>query len=78
MDKFIDDEVETNIAVTQKIVKPIREIRSQYNIPPKNRLIASASAPKQTADMLNANAELICSMAVKGLAIPPDQNLSQS
>ncbi len=41
----------------------IREIRNQYNIVPAKRLAASANAPKVTADILNANAELICNLA---------------
>jgi valyl-tRNA synthetase len=58
-----DTAVEGNIQRVQEVVRVIRDIRSQYNIPPSDRLSVSAAAPGRVADMLNANAALVCQLA---------------
>jgi len=63
MDSFKDDDINSRIETIQNIIRPIRDIRSKYNIPPKTKLKASASAPKDIAAVLNENAELVCNLA---------------
>ena len=63
IDGLKDSAIESNIETLQTAIKSIREIRSQYNIPPKNKLAASAKAPQATMNILNANLDLICQLA---------------
>jgi valyl-tRNA synthetase len=61
LELLIDPDIEEDICII--VTRVIREIRNQYNIVPSKRLAASANAPKATADILKANAELICNLA---------------
>ena len=36
MDSFVDERIEGEVALVQSVIRQIREVRSQYNIPPKN------------------------------------------
>lgn len=63
LELFIDPDIEEDIYMIQNVTRSIREIRNQYNIAPAKKLAASSIAPKATADMLKANAELICNLA---------------
>lgn len=72
-----DPQVETQIQVVQGVVRAIRDLRSQYNIPPSARLKASAAAPQATATVLSAGSDLVCQLAgleafsaAEGLAKP--------
>ncbi len=58
-----DPRVEEQIRIVQETVRAIRDIRSKYNIPPADKLAASAGAPKAIADNLSANRELVCQLA---------------
>jgi len=55
--------VEGQIQLVQEVVRAIRDIRSNYNITPAQRLSASAAAPMRVADTLNANSHLVCQLA---------------
>jgi len=55
-------DVEEQIRVVQEAIRAIRDIRNKYN-KSSEVLTASANAPKATADVLNANADLICQLA---------------
>jgi valyl-tRNA synthetase len=55
--------VEGQIQLVQEVVRAIRDIRSNYNITPAQRLSASAAAPMRMADTLNANSHLVCQLA---------------
>ncbi|MBW8014997.1 MAG: valine--tRNA ligase [Planctomycetes bacterium] len=63
LEDYICEKTEADIAVIQNAIKSIREVRSQYNIPPKIRLKASAKAPAATSEILNTNSDLICRLA---------------
>ncbi len=63
MDQFRDESAEAQIQVVQETIRAIRDIRSQYNISPGERLAASANAPQATADTLSVNSHLICQLA---------------
>jgi valyl-tRNA synthetase len=66
LDHLRDEQAEKQIEVVQEIVRAIRDVRSQHNIAPGEKLIASANAPGATADALRANSDLVCQLA--GLA----------
>ncbi|MCF7954476.1 MAG: hypothetical protein K9M75_01615, partial [Phycisphaerae bacterium] len=59
----ICEKTESDITVIQNAIKSIREVRSQYNIPPKVRLKASAKAPAAISEILNTNSDLLCRLA---------------
>jgi valyl-tRNA synthetase len=63
IDQLIDEESEKNIESIQTVIRSIRDMRSQYNRAPSEKMQASASAPAETAAMLNRDAELICQLA---------------
>jgi valyl-tRNA synthetase len=63
IDHLRDAEAETNIELIQTAIRTIRDIRSKYNIAPSRAMMASASAPRQITETLNANCELICQLA---------------
>jgi valyl-tRNA synthetase len=63
MEHLQDESAETQIHVVQETVRAIRDIRSQYNIAPGEKLTASASAPQAIADTLSANGHLVCQLA---------------
>jgi valyl-tRNA synthetase len=58
-----DEAVEEQIRLVQETVRAIRDIRSNYNIGPAQKLTASAGAPRRLAEILNANAPRICQLA---------------
>jgi valyl-tRNA synthetase len=63
MDHLRDEQVEAQIQIVQETVRAIRDIRSQYSLPPGEKLTASANAPKATADMLRITSHLVCQLA---------------
>ena len=63
MSRLGDTEVEEQIRIVQETTRAIRDLRSKYNIPPSQRLNASAGASGQTAGALKANGELVCQLA---------------
>jgi valyl-tRNA synthetase len=56
-------EIEEQIRWVQEVVRAIRDIRSQYNLPPSGKLTASVNAPKALSDAVSANSGLICQLA---------------
>jgi valyl-tRNA synthetase len=63
LDSLIDTEAEDQISIIQSSVRVIRDIKSQYNIPPATVLTTSANTSAQVAKILNDNSELICQLA---------------
>ena len=59
IDGCIDGQTEQQIETVQSVIRSIRDIRSQYNIPPSKPLVCSAAAPEAVCTMLSANAVLI-------------------
>ncbi len=59
IDNCIDEQTEQQIETIQGVIRSIRDIRSQYNIPPSKPLICSAAAPEAVCAMLNSNTVLI-------------------
>ncbi len=56
-------EIEKQIEIIQSVVRTIRDIRNNRNIPPKELLVVSARSQQETVDVLNQNAELIGQLA---------------
>ena len=56
-------EIEEQIRWVQEVVRAIRDIRSQYNLPPSGKLTASLNAPQGMGDAMSANTGLICQLA---------------
>jgi valyl-tRNA synthetase len=61
--QLIDDAVESQVDRIQNVIKPIREIRSQYNVPPSKKLSASVSSDTAVCKLLEENSALICDLA---------------
>ena len=59
IDGCVDEQTEQEIETVQSVIRSIRDVRSQYNIPPAKPLVCSASAPQAVCRMLNSNAVLI-------------------
>jgi valyl-tRNA synthetase len=64
IDALQDPEAESQIEAIQAVIRAIRDIRNNRNIPPKELLVVSAKCQAETADILNRNADLIRQLAV--------------
>jgi valyl-tRNA synthetase len=70
---LIHAEVEARINTIQETTRAIREIRNACNIPPGKKLVASARAPQDVSDLLNAHASLVQDLAnLEGFHAEPD------
>jgi len=73
IDGCIDEQTERQIETVQSVIRAIRDVRSQYNIPPSKPLVCSASAPDAVCAMLTGNAALIQKQAfIESLTIQAD------
>ncbi|AQT69717.1 Valine--tRNA ligase [Anaerohalosphaera lusitana] len=63
LEQFVDDAVESDIEMTQEVIRAIRDIRNKYAITPKETVDASASAGGEARGILTRNANLICEQA---------------
>ncbi|MHC4702200.1 MAG: valine--tRNA ligase, partial [Planctomycetota bacterium] len=63
IDSLREPDAEKQIEVVQEVLRTIREIRNARNIPPKVRLVVSAKAQQEIAEILNGSAELIEQLA---------------
>ncbi len=63
MDDRIDETCEKQIDLVQNIIRTIRDIRSQYNLPPSKPLAVSASAPAAVCHVLTTQSALIGQLA---------------
>jgi len=61
LDELVNSGVEEQIRLVQETIRAIRDIRNKYN-KSSEVLTASAAAPQATAEVLNANADLICQL----------------
>jgi len=58
-----NSDAEKQIEIVQEVVRTIRDIRNNRNIPPKTPLVVSAKSQQETAEILNRCAELISTLA---------------
>jgi len=63
IDSLREPDTEKQIEIIQAAIRTVRDIRSNRNIPPKERLVVSAKSQQETVDILNQNAELIHQLA---------------
>jgi valyl-tRNA synthetase len=63
LDSFIDIDTEKQLETVQSVIRTVRDIRNDRNIPPKEMLVVSARSQQETVDILNRNAELIKHLA---------------
>jgi len=63
VDSLRDPDVEQQIDVIQTVIRTVRDIRSNRNIPPKELLIVSVKSQQENVDVLNRNGRLICQLA---------------
>jgi len=63
IDSLCQLEAEKQIDVVQAVIRAIRDIRNNRNIPPKEPLVVSARSQQEIADILNSHAELIRQLA---------------
>ena len=63
IDSLREPDAEKQIEVLQEVIRTIREIRSNRNIPPKVPLVVSVRSQQEIVDILNGGAELIAQSA---------------
>jgi valyl-tRNA synthetase len=63
VDSLRDPDAEKQIDIIQTVIRTIRDIRSNRNIPPKELLVVSVKSQQEIAGVLNQNAELISHLA---------------
>jgi len=59
LDELIDEDAEKQIELVQGVVRTVRDIRNNRNIPPKKMLEVSVKSQQEKVEILNRNAELI-------------------
>jgi len=63
LEGFIDEVAEQQVTLMQNIIRPVRDIRSKYNIAPSKMVAVSVGGPSGKVEILNKAGELICQMA---------------
>ena len=63
LESLVSDDIEKQIETVQNVIRPIREIKSKYNLAPSRKPAVSANSSGATADVLSANSDLICHLA---------------
>jgi valyl-tRNA synthetase len=63
VDSLQDTDAEKQIDMIQTIVRTVRDIRSNRNIPPKGRLVVSVKSQQKIIEILERNSELISQLA---------------
>jgi valyl-tRNA synthetase len=63
IDSLRDMDAEKQIDTIQTVIRAIRDIRSERNMPPKERLVVSVKSQQNIVEVLSQNAELIGQLA---------------
>ncbi len=63
LDELADESIESEVSTVQGVIRAIRDMRSEYNKAPREKLKVSVSSAQETADILNSNSELVCQLA---------------
>jgi len=63
VDSLRDADAEKQIDIIQTVIRTIRDIRSNRNIPPKELLVVSVKSQQEIVEILYRNAELISQLA---------------
>jgi len=56
-------DAEKHIEVVQDVIRAVRDIRNNRNIPPKEPLVVSAKSQQEIVNILNSHTALICQLA---------------
>ncbi len=76
-----NDTLEQRVGFLQAVIRAIRDIRSQYTVPPKQRVqvrIKTSGATPEILEILNEGLSHICSLAsVESVEIAPDAQRTQ-
>ncbi|MFA6186073.1 MAG: valine--tRNA ligase [Phycisphaerae bacterium] len=79
LNDLVEPEIEDDITDVQEVVRVIREIRNKYAVAPNKKLVATANAPADIAEILNNNADLICDRAaLEKFSASPDEQKPQT
>ncbi len=62
IDELEDPDIEEQVSIIQDVIRSIREVRSKYNIAPKQTLEVSVNADEDLCLILNENSDLIGSL----------------
>jgi len=63
VDSLRDTDAEKQIEIIQTIVRTVRDIRSNRNMPPKEQLVVSVKSQQEIVEILERNSELISQLA---------------
>jgi len=63
IDSLRDTDAEKQIEIIQTIVRTVRDIRSNRNMPPKEQLVVSVKSQQEIVEILERNSELISQLA---------------
>jgi valyl-tRNA synthetase len=63
IDSLRDTDAEKQIDILQTVIRTVRDIRSNRNIPPKERLVVSVKSQQEIVGILERNSELIGQLA---------------
>ncbi|MGB2863303.1 MAG: valine--tRNA ligase [Sedimentisphaerales bacterium] len=63
VDRLQDTDAEKQIDIIQTIIRTVRDIRSNRNIPPKKLLVVSVKSQQEIVEILERNSELISQLA---------------
>jgi valyl-tRNA synthetase len=70
---WLDTQAEQHIDFLQQVIRAIRDIRSRYNVPPKDRVRVRIKASGEASERLNASMAHLCNLAgVESLEIAAD------
>ncbi|RIL11095.1 valine--tRNA ligase [bacterium] len=68
-----DDAVEAQLALCQEVVRAVRDVRSQHNVPPARRVDLAVRADGESAGVLSALASIVTRAAGAGsMTVAPD------
>jgi valyl-tRNA synthetase len=63
LDSLVDKDAENQIETIQAVIRTVRDVRNNRNIPKNKKLIVSAKSQQDTVEILNRNAYLIQELA---------------
>lgn len=62
LSEFYDAEAEQQMGILQATIRAIRDVRTQYQVPPKKKLNVSVRTHESLASLLNEQQHVICNM----------------
>lgn len=59
---LINNDVEKDVELIQEVIRSIRDVRSQYNIPPSKKLAAMATGPQDMCEKLKDHSDMLVAL----------------